>query len=516
MNAIPSPRSLDQITVETGLGQSNEATVAAAEVQLASPHVTTKVQTRAPPRLANKHSIAVKYQGQTSIDASALGTPSDSHRHGSDGRADETAGAYPKLVTRRSAGNVKITPPVSGDLSRDAPDDVTDARQLDGDRGGSSNAGHESLKPPLARTHSVSGPEDSSSDFSTSEYPSASERTKLSQSLLDPDRGSDGNSTAATRDDFSDSTRSHSERSGKSTSLSTCSDTPKAVAQSGENEEGEDEEEEEPDLADTLLELAEGAPWNYPTAAPAVIENRAVPVGIVQVAAGIGHSVFVTSSGEVWTVGRGDEGQLGRGTKRQHRHPEFLKGLYGKEIKSVACGAFHCIAISSNGECYAWGDNRRGQLGFRSRALCVLSPHQVQFGQDCSAQQAACGYYHSCILDRDNVVWTAGCNAYGQLGLDEDTKELPQFAPILYLRSIEAVHVGAGAWHTVICSMSGDVWTCGRNQCGQLGLGDFENRRRFQIVDPIVDGHRAYMCSAGVEHTVVATEENGACLHFHK
>ena len=60
----------------------------------------------------------------------------------------------------------------------------------------------------------------------------------------------------------------------------------------------------------------------------------------VSVAAGEGHSLFATDSGDVYCFGRGREGQLGCGNERKNiAEPTLLKDLQHESVIKVAAGA---------------------------------------------------------------------------------------------------------------------------------------------------------------------------------
>ena len=68
------------------------------------------------------------------------------------------------------------------------------------------------------------------------------------------------------------------------------------------------------------------------------------------------------------------------------------------------------------------------------------------------------------------------------------------------------VLVACGGAHTMALTGGGCVWTCGINDCGQLGHGDRTGKHLFTRVDP---GHfgraRIVMAACGYEHSVVAS-----------
>ena len=52
-------------------------------------------------------------------------------------------------------------------------------------------------------------------------------------------------------------------------------------------------------------------------------------------------------SGEVYTWGHSDEGQLGLGDKSDRYPPEEIIALKGKHISLISCGNDHTVALSS-------------------------------------------------------------------------------------------------------------------------------------------------------------------------
>lgn len=53
-------------------------------------------------------------------------------------------------------------------------------------------------------------------------------------------------------------------------------------------------------------------------------------------------------TGEVYTWGDNDEGQLGDGTTNAIQRPRLVAALQGKKINRVACGSAHTLAWSTS------------------------------------------------------------------------------------------------------------------------------------------------------------------------
>lgn len=75
-------------------------------------------------------------------------------------------------------------------------------------------------------------------------------------------------------------------------------------------------------------------------------------------------------SGEVYTWGDNDEGQLGDGTTNAIQRPRLVAALQGKKINRVACGSAHTLAWSTSKPTNA--GKLPAQVSQKSRASCCL------------------------------------------------------------------------------------------------------------------------------------------------
>lgn len=101
------------------------------------------------------------------------------------------------------------------------------------------------------------------------------------------------------------------------------------------------------------------------------ITDRLVPnrVGLgtdwVAVAGGDSHSLGLRIDGSVWAWGNNWRGALGDGTTEDRHVPTRIAKLPGDYV-AIAAGSFHSLALRSDGQLWAWGDNRFGQIGDNS------------------------------------------------------------------------------------------------------------------------------------------------------
>uniref|UniRef100_A0A672PTJ6 Alsin Rho guanine nucleotide exchange factor ALS2 n=1 Tax=Sinocyclocheilus grahami TaxID=75366 RepID=A0A672PTJ6_SINGR len=66
---------------------------------------------------------------------------------------------------------------------------------------------------------------------------------------------------------------------------------------------------------------------------------------------------------EVWSWGRGQEGQLGHGDYLPRLQPLCIKSLSKKEVVKITAGANHSLALTAQCQVYSWGSDKFGQLG---------------------------------------------------------------------------------------------------------------------------------------------------------
>ncbi len=188
---------------------------------------------------------------------------------------------------------------------------------------------------------------------------------------------------------------------------------------------------------------------------------------IIAIASGANHSIALRSDGTVLTWGRNFHGQLGNGiTGNISKKPVRVPGL--TNVKAIAGGGSHTVALMEDGTVRTWGWNFFGQLGDRSNTDRA-APVQVPDLENVRA--IAAGETHTMALMDDDTVRTWGCNSYGQLGHGTDTdSNRPVQVP--GLNNLKAI--ACGGYHTIVLEDDGAVWAWGNNEYGQLGNGTEE------------------------------------------
>ncbi|HEY5974060.1 MAG TPA: hypothetical protein VIU41_04900 [Geobacteraceae bacterium] len=248
----------------------------------------------------------------------------------------------------------------------------------------------------------------------------------------------------------------------------------------------------------TVGQLGSGSSDSSSKFAVSVFENISATRklrNVTAVAAGGFHSVALKSDGKVWTWGSNSTKQLGViDTPAVIAFSNIARPVVNSQngtlldnVKAVAAGGSHSLALKSDGTVWAWGSNANGQLGKDPKApvnppvpvdpLVVQSNIPLQVGGFPAGITitaiAAAGSYNL-ALDSAGNVWAWGYNGLGQLG---DGTIIDSFIPVQvrtvagsspeFLKGI--VKIAAGLDHVLAMDTAGNIWAWGFNGFGQLG-----------------------------------------------
>lgn len=202
------------------------------------------------------------------------------------------------------------------------------------------------------------------------------------------------------------------------------------------------------------------------------------------VCCGSAHSLVLLSDGKLYSFGDNNHGQLGTGTTEQSLVPQLIAPH--KHFCMIACGYDHNMALSTQNELYVWGRNSVSQLGL-IHDEDVLAPKQNTYFNDLPVKALACGAEHSVVLLENGQVYAFGRNIYGQLGLhDHNKRTIPEQITALSTHTIAKISCGSN--HTIVQDAKGTLYVFGYNYFGTLGLNHTNN-----VADPTalsITGHK--------------------------
>ncbi|KAM6177234.1 E3 ISG15--protein ligase HERC5-like [Erethizon dorsatum] len=204
---------------------------------------------------------------------------------------------------------------------------------------------------------------------------------------------------------------------------------------------------------------------------PARFQSILQEKDIIQVACGDYHSLALSKGGELFAWGQNVHGQLGVGRMFPSTPtPQAVQSLTGVPLVQISAGEAHSMALSMSGNIYSWGKNDCGQLGL-GHTRSTDSPSLVEAPANQKVEFLACGGAHTALLTQDGLMFTFGAGKYGQLGHNSTENEL---RPCLVTGFIgnRVTQIACGRWHTLAyVSDLGKVFSFGFGEEGQLGCG---------------------------------------------
>nr|XP_057930109.1 E3 ubiquitin-protein ligase HERC2 isoform X3 [Doryrhamphus excisus] len=241
--------------------------------------------------------------------------------------------------------------------------------------------------------------------------------------------------------------------------------------------------------------------------APTLLESiQHVFIRKVAVNSGGKHCLALSSEGEVYSWGEAEDGKLGHGNRSPCDRPRVIESLRGVEVVDIAAGGAHSACITASGELFTWGKGRYGRLG-HGDSEDQLKPKLVDALQGHRVIDVACGSGDAqtlCLTD-DDMVWSWGDGDYGKLGRGgSDGCKIPM--KIDSLTGVGVIKVECGSQFSVALTKAGAVYTWGKGDYHRLGHGSDDHVRRPRQVQGL-QGKKVIAIATGSLHCVCCTED---------
>ena len=188
----------------------------------------------------------------------------------------------------------------------------------------------------------------------------------------------------------------------------------------------------------------------------------------------------LAEGGEVYSFGsgrraagkaHGSGGCLGHGDGSFQSLPRLIAALQGKRVVQVSAGGQHSLVLVEGGEVYSFGKGGDGQLGHNDRHLLSLgrgdgleqlAPKLIATLRGQPVARIAAGHRHSLVLLERGEVYSFGYGGNGQLGHGDHENQLaPKLIASTSTRQGRALEVAAGARWSLLLKEDGDVVTLG-------------------------------------------------------
>ena len=214
--------------------------------------------------------------------------------------------------------------------------------------------------------------------------------------------------------------------------------------------------------------------------------------------------IAVNSSGQVFTSGRGTDGELGTGKFADHAwRPVKARLPRGIKVRSAREGFHFAVAVSTAGKVLAWGLGGLGQLGNgqlanRNAPVYVKLPRGVKVTAVSAFNEGAIA------LTTTGRVLAWEYNFDGELG---DGKKPDSRTPVWVRlpRNTKVTSIAAGTFHLFAVTSTGGLLAWGDNNTGQLGIGHACGLSRVPVRVHLPRGVKVVSASAGQSHSLALT-----------
>ncbi|XP_059475502.1 regulator of chromosome condensation isoform X2 [Neocloeon triangulifer] len=220
-----------------------------------------------------------------------------------------------------------------------------------------------------------------------------------------------------------------------------------------------------------------------------------LPGKAIQVTAGDSHTAILLEDGRVFACGsfRDSSGLLGLTLSGNVKEETPVEIFRGQEIVKISSGDDHIVMLSVSGTVFTIGNGEQGQLGrvpertatnkdSRHHKQQLLAPMPVNLhahrraSTKIKCSEIWTGSWNTmCQSEADGKIYVFGLNNYNHIGLTEINN--PQFLPVLseVMSSKKWKKIAGGQHHTLCLDEEGKVYSFGRHDYGRLGLGKIED-----------------------------------------
>ena len=131
----------------------------------------------------------------------------------------------------------------------------------------------------------------------------------------------------------------------------------------------------------------------------------------------------------------------------------------------ISCGAYFTVCVDHEGFIWFFG-----QLGTENNPNFDGGPQKIE--DIPPVVSVSCGYEHTLMITNDAKLWSWGRNDKGQLCLgDKEDRSKPQKTSFSNICKLSA-----GGNHSLFENNKGEIFSCGSNHYGQCGLGHFDHQ----------------------------------------
>ena len=235
---------------------------------------------------------------------------------------------------------------------------------------------------------------------------------------------------------------------------------------------------------------------------------------VAAVACGRSHSLAVTSDGQLFAFGGGS--LSGGGGKE----PELVKGLEGEVVAAVAAGKNHSLVVTAHGRLLSFGNDYYGKLGHGTRACARRNPTRVESCtyDDTTGSEpmpkvvaVAAGNDHSLVISKNyGFLFSFGRGETSCLGHRDSKDHLrPRMVDWSICRYDEGFEGKPDPYTAIAAGHNHSVAVTKSGRLFIFGRGSFAGGWSYgpDAIGGVMTGKKVVAVAAGVTHTLALVDD---------
>ena len=222
------------------------------------------------------------------------------------------------------------------------------------------------------------------------------------------------------------------------------------------------------------------------------------------ISCGESYTAVLMNDASIYVTGLNNYGQFGNGSTSQIRQTVLIQmtNNTGKTPKYISCGARQMMVLMTDGTIYGCGYNAYGQLGIINDTVDKLSLSVMTNTTGRIPKYIRSFYSSTAVLMTDGTIWGTGYNFDGQLGIGTTQNVNTTLQKVFLPPGKTPKYISCGGNTMIVLMMDGTIWGCGLNAYGQLGIGSTASQTILtQMIIP--SGKTPKYVSGGARHTMV-------------
>ncbi|XP_050727668.1 RCC1-like G exchanging factor-like protein isoform X2 [Eriocheir sinensis] len=231
---------------------------------------------------------------------------------------------------------------------------------------------------------------------------------------------------------------------------------------------------------------------------------------VKQVECGQDTSFFLSEEGVVYSCGWGADGQTGRGHYDNEPSVGAVVGdISGEKITKISCRADCALALNDKGDVFGWGNSEYHQLNSITDEMQIHTSRKLNFPGLKKVIDVASAGTMCLLLDEDGQVYAWGFGPIGK-GPNVTYSKAPTLIPPTLFGQNEltpnakVISLACGINQFAVINSHGSLFTWGKNPGGCLGQSHTKDQC-FPI--RVCIGGQVLKVSCGVDHMAAMVKE---------